>query len=142
MRLHEELYFEIELNGVKEELVKFVNFVLSGELDEFFEISEGHIIYDDEFAETESSRQSSLSIVNDDYGIELDSFDPEEFLDVFCKAAKNLEVSGHFYDINDDEYRFESPMGDPCYIDADSIEYSDDLDEEAYREELRAKDEY
>ena len=39
MTLWDELYFEITLHGAKSELKKFVNFLKSGELDDFFEIA-------------------------------------------------------------------------------------------------------
>ena len=39
MTLNEELYFEITLKGVKSDLKKFIDFLKSGELDEFFEFS-------------------------------------------------------------------------------------------------------
>ena len=142
MKLHEELYFEIELKGSKAALLKFANFVTSGELDEFFELTSDHIVYGDDFDDVTDNTDTTMSIVNDEYGIELDQFDPEDFLSVFCQAATELEISGHFYDIDDEEYRFISPAGDPCYTDADDIDYSDDLDEEAYKEELAAKDDY
>ena len=39
MTLWDELYFEATLHGLKSELKKFVNFLKSGELDDFFEIT-------------------------------------------------------------------------------------------------------
>ena len=142
MRLHDELYFEIELKGIKEELVRFVKFILSGELDDLLEITSDYIVYDDYFDDAPSDETTSITIVNDEYGIEVDSFNPEEFLNMFCKAAENFDVTGHFYDIDDEEYRFESPKGDPCYTDAENVVYNDELDEAAYNEELAAKDDY
>ena len=38
MKLYDELYFEITLKGQKSELVKFIRFLKSGELDDFFEM--------------------------------------------------------------------------------------------------------
>ena len=49
MTLCEELYFEITLTGTKSELKKFVSFLKSGELDDFFEITSDYINYDDEY---------------------------------------------------------------------------------------------
>ena len=142
MKLHEELYFEITLSGKKSELSRFVSFLNSGELDEFFEISSDYVIYDDGYAVAGPYEESEISVVNDEYGIELSDFDPEDFLSVFCKAAKNLEVSGYFYDIDDEEFRFSSPMGDPCFTDGELTDFNDELDEEARREELEADDNY
>ena len=136
MKLHEELYFEITLTGIKEELKKFVSFATSGELDEYFDFSSDFIIYDDDFDNTSSFDETSVVIANEDYGVEIDEFDPEDFLDVFCKAAKSLDVQGNFYDIDDEEYRFISPEGSAYYTNAEDIdEFNDELDAEASAEE-------
>ena len=37
MRLHDELYFEIHAAGNKSDVQRFVEFLLSGDLDDFFE---------------------------------------------------------------------------------------------------------
>ena len=47
MTLCEELYFEITLTGEKANLKKFVTFLKSGELDDFFEVTSEYIHYDD-----------------------------------------------------------------------------------------------
>jgi hypothetical protein len=39
MTLYDELYFEITATGPKSEIKNFVNYLKSGELDEFFEFS-------------------------------------------------------------------------------------------------------
>jgi hypothetical protein len=141
MKLHEELYFEITVTGIKSELKKLVSFVNSGELDDFFEFSSDFIIYDDDFASTNDFGETSIVIANEDYGIEIDEFDPEDFLDVFCKAAKALDVQGNFYDIDDEEYRFVSPEGNISYVNAEDIdEFNDELDAEADAEEAEEKD--
>ena len=49
MILYEELYFEITLTGKKSDLKKFVSYIKSGELDDFFDFSADYISYDDEF---------------------------------------------------------------------------------------------
>ena len=88
MTLCEELYFEITLTGAKSDLKKFISFLKSGELDDFFEFSSEYISYDDEFEEKGPDGETSIIISNDDWGIEIDEFDTDEFLEVFCRAAK------------------------------------------------------
>ena len=74
MILCEELYFEITLTGVKSELKKFITFLKSGELDDFFEFSSDYISYDDEFDTVDPEGKTSIVISNDDYGIEIDEW--------------------------------------------------------------------
>lgn len=132
----EELYFEINVKGKKSEIKKFVSFLKSGELDDFFEISNEYIHYDDEFASTGDSEDSSIIFSNDDYGIEIDEFDSREFLEVFCHAAKDLYVDGRLFDIDDEEYCFCSEAGDSYYINTKNIgRFNDELDEVAAEEE-------
>lgn len=118
MTLCEELYFEITLTGAKSDIKKFVSFLRSGELDDFFEFSSEYISYDDEYESAASDAQVSITVSNDDYGIEIDEFDTDEFLEVFCRAAKPLYVSGNLYDIDDEEYSFKSDAGDSYYVNA------------------------
>ncbi len=132
MTLCEELYFEITLTGKKHELKKLISFLRSGELDEFFEFSKEYINYDDSYADATDTDESSIVLSTDDYGIEIDEFDTDEFLDVFCRAAKNLCVQGHFYDIDDEEFSFTSEEGDSYYVNsrkATRFNEDDDLDE-------------
>ena len=131
MTLCEELYFEINLTGTKAELKKFVTFLKSGELDDFFEISSDYINYDDEYATADNEKETSIIFSNDDYGIEIDEFDSDEFLEIFCKAAKNLYVEGRLFDIDDEEYAFVSEEGDSYYVNAKKTKkFNDDIDEE------------
>ena len=131
MILCEELYFEITLTGVKSELKKFVTYLRSGGLDDFFEFSSDYITYDDEFAGVADDGESSIVIANDDYGIEIDEFDTDEFLEIFCRAARNLDVVGQLYDVDDDEYRFVSEKGDSYYLNSDKvIKFNEDDDRE------------
>lgn len=132
MTLCEELYFEITLTGAKSELKKLVSFLRSGEMDDFFTFDNNYIIYDDGFDAAELSAESSITFTNDDYGIEIDEFDTDEFLEVFCRAAKQLEVIGTIYDINDDEFSFSSEKGDSYYVNSRKVarfNEDDDLDE-------------
>jgi len=137
MTLCEELYFEITLTGAKSELKKIVSFLRSGELDEFFEISSEYISYDDEYDTTPPEGETSVIFSNDDYGIEIDEFDTDEFLEVLCKAAKSLDVRGTLYDIDDEEYSFISEKGDSYYLNAKRTSmFNDELDERAREEDM------
>ena len=131
MLLCEELYFEITLTGVKSEIKKLVTFLKTGGLDDFFEFSADYISYDDEFDTTENEGKTSVVLANDDYGIEIDELDTDDFLDVFCRAAKNLDVVGSLYDADEDEYRFISDAGESYYLNSDKIsKFNEDLDRE------------
>ena len=134
MKLHEELYFEITVEGAKSDVVKFIDYVKSGELDDFFEFSSEYIVYDDNYAISSDIGQVSVSLSNDNYGIEIDSFDPEEFLDALCSGGKNVTIHGNVFDIDDEEYRFISNMGETSYVNTDKIDFSDELDDEAKKE--------
>lgn len=137
MTFCEELYFEITLTGTKSELKKFVSYLKSGELDDFFEISSEYINYDDEFESAGSDTETSIVFSNDDLGIEIDEFDSDEFLEVFCKAAKPLYVEGRIFDIDDEEYEFISAAGDSYYVNAKKTKrFNDELDEKAYEESM------
>ena len=133
MTLCEELYFEITLTGAKSDLKKFVSFLKSGELDEFFEITSDYINYDDDYENASPSTESTIIFSNDDYGIEIDEFDTDEFLEVFCKAAKALHVKGSLFDIDEEEYEFVSAQGDSYYVNAKRTDrFNDDLDEKDF----------
>ena len=121
MTLYEELYFEITLNGTKSEIKKLISYLRSGELDDFFEFSSEYINYDDNYNTVADDAETSVVLSTDDYGIEIDEFDTDEFLDVFCRAAKNLYASGQLYDIDDEEYSFESEAGSSDYTDKRSV---------------------
>ncbi len=136
MTLWDELYFEITLRGEKSELKKFVSFLKSGELEDFFEVSPEYIIFDDNFAATEDSEETEIIFTNDDYAIEIDEFDTDEFLEVLCKAARNLDLYGTLFDADDGEFHFTSAKGDSYYINSrKSIRFNDELDDVAMDEE-------
>ena len=142
MTLWDELYFEMTLRGPKSELKKFVNFLKSGELDEFFEISSDYIMYDDNYSAAGDSDDSQIVFTNDDCPIEIEEFDTDEFLEVFCKAATNLEVYGSLFDSDDDEFHFISSTGDSYYINSrKAVRFNDELDDVAFNEELGNDDE-
>ena len=136
MTLWDELYFEITLHGTKSELKKFVSFLKSGELDDFFEITSDYIIFDDGYATAADDSETEIIFTNGDYGVEIDEFDTDEFLEIFCKAARNLEVYGTLYDADDGEFHFTSSRGDSYYINSrKSIRFNDELDEVAFDED-------
>ena len=129
MTLCEELYFEITVAGRKSELKKFASFLRSGELDEFFEMESGYIEYRDGYEDQDDSEMSSFTLSNDDYGIEIDEFDTDEFLDVFCMAGRALDIHGRLFDIDDEEYTFVSHEGDSYYLNAKKMnKFNEDSD--------------
>ena len=136
MTLCEELYFEIKLVGPKSEIRKFASFLKSGELDEFFEISSEYIYFDDNYSIVDDDTRCSMIFSNDDYGIEIEELDTDEFLEVFCKAARKLDVYGTLFDSDDDEFQFTSAVGDSYYINSRKrMLVGDELDEVARGEE-------
>ena len=137
MILYEEIYFEITFAGEKSELKKMVNFLKSGELDDFFEISSDYICYADEYRGTPEGEDSEFTFTNDDLGIEVDEFDTDEFLEIICKVGRKLDISGHIYDVSDMEYSFTSERGDSYYVNArETKKFNDELDEAAENEEM------
>ena len=83
MTLYEELYFEITVNGVKADLKKFIKYLKSGELDDFFDIGDDYISYDDDFAAADDQAVTGFTFTNDDLGVEIDEYNPEDNLDAF-----------------------------------------------------------
>ncbi len=135
MILHDEIYFDITLEGSTQALRKFESYALSGVFDDFFEVDEEYLVYD----EINDGGCSRLIFTNDDMGIEIDRLNTGEFLEVLCRGAKSLEVRGSLYDVDDEEFRFVSPEGDDGFTDADSTTvFNDELDATAREEEERA----
>ncbi len=119
------------MTGPKSEIKRMAKFLTSGGLDEFFEIADDYLSYDDNFHQADDCEEVSLTVSNDDYGIEIDEFETDDFLEVLCKAAKALHVSGTLYDLNDEEYNFKSEAGNSYYINADKISlFNEDEDKE------------
>ena len=136
MTLWDELYFEITLHGAKSELKKFVSFLKSGELEDFFEVTADYIIYDDNYLSAADSEETEVIFTNDDYGIEIEELDTDEFLEILCKASKNLDVYGTLSDGADGEFQFSSEKGNSYYINSrKSMRFNDELDEVARDEE-------
>ena len=128
MTLYEELYFEITLKGSKDELRKFARYLRSGALDEFFEVQDDYICYDDNFATADDSTSCEMIFTNDDFGIEIDEF---------CKAARALDVQGHMYDIEDEEFHFVSEAGESFFVNGRKARaFNDELDAQADAEEI------
>ena len=131
MTLYDELYFDIKATGPKTDIKRFVSFLKSGELNDFFEFSSDYIIYDDDFSTAEADDETSITISNDDFGVEIDEFHTDEFLEILCKAGKNLYIKGQLFDIDDDEYAFVSEEGDSYYTNAKNIiSFNEDEDKQ------------
>ena len=118
MKLYDELYFEIKAFGTKSEIDNFINYLNSGELDDFFEFSESFIDFDDEYETASPNEEVSVHISNDDYGVEIDEFDVDDFLETICKAGKRVYLKGQLFDADNDEYNFVSESGNSYYINA------------------------
>lgn len=141
MTLYEELYFEITAKGVKSEIKKLTRFLKSGELEDFFEVSRDYINLDDNYDALSDEEKCELVFSNDEIGIEIDEFDTDEFLELFAKASKNLEVTGTLYDAEDNEFSFVSPEGDAYYYNARLKNFNDELDDVANDEEVEDEEE-
>lgn len=136
MTLYDELYFEITLSGSKSELKRFISYLKSGELDEFFPIEPEYIFCDDDYQDASDDDECSVDFTNDDCGLEIESLDVDEFLEAFCRASKNLDARGRLYDADDEEYAFVSREGDSYYLNADLLDdFNDELDAHARDEE-------
>ena len=142
MRLNEELYFEFTAEGSKTDVERFISYVCSGVLDDYFEISEDMITYSDNFDDNMPGEPVSATVSNDDYGIEISSLNPESVLEVICAGGAPVFIHGHLYDIDDEDYAFISHEGDSSFVNVEDIEYKDELDIEAYKEELDERDNY
>ena len=117
MILCDEFYFEITFTGTKAEIKKIATFLKSGGLEDFFEHDDSYISYDDAYYDASDDEETWLTFSNDDYGIEIDEIDTDELLEVLCRAARAVHVSGSLYDINDEEYDFVSKAGDSYHVD-------------------------
>ena len=131
MILCDEIYFEITFTGAKAEIKKIAKFLKSDGLEEFFDFDDSYISYDDAYFDAGDEEETWLTLSNDDYGIEIDEMEAEDFLDVFCRAAKALDVTGQMYDIDDEEIRFVSEVGSSYYLDPKHVtRFNEDEDEE------------
>ena len=131
MTLYDELYFEITAKGEKSEIKKLVRFLKSGELDDFFDSAEEYINLADNYGSIDDTEKTELVFSTDEIGIEIDEFETDEYLELFSKAAKNLDVTGVLYDMDDNEYSLTSPEGDAYYYNARLKSFNDELDDVA-----------
>ena len=141
MTLYDELYFEITATGPKSEIKNFVSYLKSGELDEFFEFSTDYINYDDEYATAGPDQEVSVVISNDDYGVEIDEFHTDEFLEVLCKAGRRLYLKGNLFDVDDEEYSLVSEKGDSYYTNALLVQNFNEDDDKPTEEDDDDSDE-
>ena len=111
MILYDEVYFDVTLSGAKADLKKFAKYIKGGALEDVFEGAYEFISYDDAFSDANDEDECEMFFSNDDIGLEVSKLNTEDFLEIFCKETANIDVAGHIYDINDDEYIFKSPKG-------------------------------
>ena len=87
MTLYDELYFEINLIGPKSEIKKFVRYLQSGELDDFFEFSSDYVNYDDDFADAGDDEETAdLLPVEDEKLL-------DEVFEEFCRVLEEDELA-------------------------------------------------
>ena len=99
--------------------------------------------FDDDYEASADDQQTSVLFYSDEFGVEVEEFDSDEFLEVICKVGRALHLSGSFYNFDDDEFRFISEEGDSYYINADSARiFNDELDAEAAKENEEEDDNY
>lgn len=133
MTLYDELYFDINVEGAKSDIQKFVRALKSGALEDFFEFDEEQLDFDDGYDAADAAAKASLCFSNVDIGIEIEELEVFDLLDELCRITRPLEVRGEIYDADNDEYRFVSHAGDSFYINADR--------EKLFNEELDKPDE-
>ena len=138
MIFYDEIYYEITLKGLKSNLKRVIDFLLNDGLEDFFEFDEEMIIYGDSYNQATDSMVTDITIVSDD-GIQTDAFDVDEFLEIFCRVAKQLDVYGFIYDADEVEYSFISEAGNDFYKNSrDFGKFNDELDSIRDDEETNA----
>lgn len=138
MIFYDEIYYEITLKGLKSNLKRVIDFLLNDGLEDFFEFDEEMIIYGDSYNQSTDSMVTDITIVSDD-GIQTDAFDVDEFLEIFCRVAKQLDVYGFIYDADEVEYSFISEAGNDFYKNSrDFGKFNDELDSIRDDEETNA----
>lgn len=141
MTLYEELYFDINIEGAKSDIERFVSALEAGALDDFFEFDSELIEYDDDFDTKGDSSDTSISFSNVDIGMEIDELSVFDLLDELCRIGKKLEMRGEIYDADDDEYRFISHRGESYYINADKARlFEEDLNSDEEEDDEEAED--
>lgn len=133
MILYEEIYFEFNLVGIKSDMIQFINYIKSGELDDILEITSDHISFDDDYDQAAMHEECRVVISNEDYGIEIPELDTDELLDELCKAGRKLDIRGTLYDIDTEEYQFISEAGNNYYINARDVRFNEEpLEDQSY----------
>ena len=141
MKLYDEIYFEITVSGNKCDIKKFAKYLTSGAFDDLFDITNDFLSYDDEFATKGDDEPCEMVFANDDFGVEMDSLNTDDFLEIFCKETAKLDVRGQVYDINDEEYSFTSAKGTTDYKNArGNTRFNDELDELAEEDEYEEEE--
>jgi hypothetical protein len=130
MILYDEFYFDISASGEQAELKKFFDFLLSGELDDFFEFSPEYINIDEGFYDEDPTLPLTISITNEDWGIEIDKLYTDEFLELICKAGRRIHLNGTLSDSDGNEYTFVSSENNSYYTNARLIHETEDEDED------------
>lgn len=143
MKLYDEIYFEITVSGNKGDIKKFAKYLTSGAFDDLFDITNDFLSYDDEFSTKDDDEPAELVFANDDLGIEMSSLDTDDFLEIFCKDSARVDIRGHLYDINDEEYSFVSPKGSVDFNNSrGGVKFNDELDALAEEDEYEEEEEY
>ncbi|MBR2466088.1 MAG: hypothetical protein IKB38_04050 [Clostridia bacterium] len=143
MIFYESVCFDITITGEKAHVSKLIAYMKSGELDDVLVLDDEYFSFDDEYETAAPDAEVCVS-VSEEFGAEVDEFNSDEFLELLCKAAKNVHLKGNFYNFDDEEIRFVSEIGDSYYTNADNITFfNDELDEEAAKEAAEEdEDEY
>ena len=129
MILCDEIFFEITVTGAKSDVKKFIKYLKGGAIDDVLEFSSEYIHYDDDYDSKEDDENTWIILANDDFGFETDSLDTDDLLDPLCRESEQLDISGHVYDVNDDEYEFKSVKGSRDYVDSrKNCKFNDELD--------------
>ena len=141
MILYDEVYFDITLSGAKADLKKFAKYIKGGALEDILEGAYEFISYGDSFQDAEEDDECEMFFSNDELGLEVSRFKTDEFLEIFCKETARLDVNGHIYDINDDEYSFRSEAGSSDFYNSKNVRiFNDELDDAARSEEVDDED--
>lgn len=121
MQLYDEIYFEINMFGSRPELKKVINSLTSGALDDYLEFQREYVSYDDDFENPDDHSESyTITFSNDDYALEAEEFDVEDFLDTLCKLGRNVYLRGEISD-PDSSCSFESKEGDSYFVFTDKF---------------------
>ena len=142
MIFYDSVCFDITVMGQKTHVDKLINYLKSGELDSYFVIEDEFFSFDNNYDSANSDDEVSISL-SEEFGVEVEEFDSDEFLEIVCKVEKSLHIKGSFYNFDDDEVRFVSESGNSYYVNSDGFsEFNDELDAEAKKEEAEEDGDY